>query len=151
MFNNGYKLMNRIPGSRLLIYIKFTRLSFENACWIARQASRCQHAFSKPCLVNLISKDTHLVFSITYPKTVAIPEVCHCMDILLAGIFTVQKNNYSDCKICKSYTMGCPPVRGDNPRALASGLSYVQVDKHGTTILYHLHQWRPCTSQDISC
>ena len=23
--------------------------------------------------------------------------------------------------------MGCPPVRGDNPRALASGLSYVQV------------------------
>ena len=32
-----------------------------------------------------------------------------------------------------SYTMGCPPVRGDNPRALASGLSYVQVDKHGIT------------------
>ena len=27
--------------------------------------------------------------------------------------------------------MGCPPVRGDNPRALASGLSYVQMDKHG--------------------
>ena len=25
----------------------------------------------------------------------------------------------------------CPPVRGDNPRALASGLSYVHVDKHG--------------------
>ena len=47
--------------------------------------------------------------------------------------------------------MGCPPVRGDNPRALASGLSYVQVDKHGITILYHLHQCRPCTSSDISC
>ena len=29
--------------------------------------------------------------------------------------------------------MGCPSVRGDNPRALASGLSYVQVDKHGLT------------------
>ena len=27
-----------------------------------------------------------------------------------------------------SYTMGCPHVRGDNPRALASGLSNVQVD-----------------------
>ena len=27
--------------------------------------------------------------------------------------------------------MGCPHVRGDNTRALASGLSYVQVDKHG--------------------
>ena len=50
-----------------------------------------------------------------------------------------------------SYTMGCPPVRGDNPRALASGLSYVQVDKHGITILYHLHQCRPCTSSDIPC
>ena len=53
--------------------------------------------------------------------------------------------------LCNSYTMGCPPVRGDNPRALASGLSYVQVDKHGITILYHLHQCRPCTSSDISC
>ena len=39
------KLINRIPGSRLLI-------------------SSCQHAFLKPSLVNLISKDTHVVFSI---------------------------------------------------------------------------------------
>ena len=46
--------------------------------------------------------------------------------------------------------MGCLYVRGDNPRALASGLSYVQVDKHGITILYNLHQCRPCTSRDIS-
>ena len=53
--------------------------------------------------------------------------------------------------ICNSYTMACPPVRGDNPRALASELSYVQVDKHGITILYHLHQCRTCTSQAISC
>ena len=36
------------------------------------------------------------------------------------------------------YTMACPPVRGNNPRALASALSYIQVDKHGITILYHL-------------
>ena len=41
--------------------------------------------------------------------------------------------------LCNSYTMGCPSVRGDNPRALASGLSSVQVDKHGITHLYHLH------------
>ena len=54
-------------------------------------------------------------------------------------------------KLSNSFTMGCPPVRGDNPRALASGLSYVHVDKHGITILYHLHQCRPCTSRDISC
>ena len=57
-------------------------------------------------------------------------------------------------KVCNSYTMACPPVRGDNPQALALGLSYVQVDKHGITVLYHLHQcncdfqlhtliWRP--------
>ena len=35
--------------------------------------------------------------------------------------------------------MGCPHVRGDNPRALASGLSYVQVDKHtyiGVNVAY---------------
>ena len=42
----------------------FTRLGFENACCIARQASQGQQAFSKPCLVNLISKDTHLAFSV---------------------------------------------------------------------------------------
>ena len=36
--------------------------------------------------------------------------------------------------LCNSYTMACPPVRGDNPRALA----LVQVDKHALTILYHL-------------
>ena len=30
--------------------------------------------------------------------------------------------------ISYSYTMVCPPVRGDNPRALASGLSPIQAD-----------------------
>ena len=62
---------------------------------------------------------------------------------------------FNDChgrsRIRNSYTMGCPPVRGDNPRALVSGLSYVQVDRHGITVLYHLLQYRPCTSLDISC
>ena len=51
--------------------------------------------------------------------------------------------------ISYSYTMGCSPVRGDNSRALASGLSYVQADKHGITVPYHLDQCRPCTSRDI--
>ena len=50
-----------------------------------------------------------------------------------------------------SYIIGCPPVLWDNQRALASGLSYVQVDKHGITVLYHLHRCRPCTSRYISC
>ena len=53
---------------------------------------------------------------------------------------TVICTTHVECLLSNSYTMGCPPVRGDNPRALASGLSYVQVDKHGITVLYHLHQ-----------
>ena len=32
---------------------------------LSRQASRCQQAFSTPCLVNLIWKDHHLVFSLS--------------------------------------------------------------------------------------
>ena len=57
-----------------------------------------------------------------------------------------QVNVIKQYLLSNSYTMDCPPVRGDNPRALASGLSYVHVDKHDLTILYHLHQCRPCTS-----
>ena len=69
------------------------------------------------------------------------------LQFLLIKLWEVILNSVS----CNSYTMGCPPVRGDNPRALASGLSYVQVDKHVIAILYHLHQCRSCTSSDISC
>ena len=54
------------------------------------------------------------------------------------------------CWLCNSYTMVCPPVCGDNPRALANWLSYVQVVNHDITILCHLHQCRPWTSRDIS-
>ena len=76
------------------------------------------------------------------------------------GDFNTFRNDLQTLKQCSrepslipsnSYTMGCPPIRGDNPRALASGLSYVQVDKHGITSLYHLHQCRPCKSRDILC
>ena len=46
-----------------------------------------------------------------------------------------------------------PPVQGDNPRAKACGLSPMQVDMYNNsvTILYHLHQCRPCTLRDIPC
>ena len=44
-----------------------------------------------------------------------------------------------------SYMLSCSPVFGDNPQALASELSYIQVDKHRIAILYHIHQCRPCT------
>ena len=38
--------------------------------------------------------------------------------------------------------MVCPPVLRDNPRALASGISTVQVDKLWPTHLYHDIQCR---------
>ena len=69
---------------------------------------------------------------------------------LYNGIY--ENNKHIDQLTSNSYTMGCPPVRGDNPRTLASGLFYAQVDKHGIrpTILYHNNLCRPCTSRDIS-
>ena len=77
---------------------------------------------------------------------VLLPVLLWNWHIHLEAVLTCLEDGTSN-----SYTMGCPPVRGDNPRALVSGLSYVQVDKHGITILYHLHQCRPCTLRDISC
>ena len=73
--------------------------------------------------------------------------------VILFILSLVAPSAYVHCirVICNGYTMACPPVRGDNPRALASGLSYVQVDNYSFNILYHLHQFRPCTSRDISC
>ena len=76
---------------------------------------------------------------------------CFVVMCFLGAISAKNAKKFSWGGICNSYTMGWLPVRGDNPRALASGLSYVQVDKHGITILYHLHECRPCTSRDISC
>ena len=50
-------------NTRLVSFdIKFTRQGFENACWHCNACQAIQHAFSKLILVNLISKDTHLVF-----------------------------------------------------------------------------------------
>ena len=48
----------------------------------------------------------------------------------------------------KSYTMGCQPVRGDNPRALVSGLSYVQVDNtwYNCFILFVFVALRPMST-----
>ena len=62
----------------------------------------------------------------------------------------IQVSEAPEC-ICNRYTMVCLPVHGDNTQALASGLFYVQMDSHGKTILYHLHQCRPCTLRGLSC
>ena len=47
------KLINRIPGSRLLL-----------SSLPGLALRRHDESLGKPCLVNLISKDTHLVFTI---------------------------------------------------------------------------------------
>ena len=48
--------------------IKFTRQGFKNACWHCEACRAIQNAFSKPSLVNLISKDASLVFYLSvYP------------------------------------------------------------------------------------
>ena len=62
------KLINRIPGSRILISSLPGSALRTHVESLGKPRDVCQHAFSKPCLVNLISKDTHLVFSI-YMKT----------------------------------------------------------------------------------
>ena len=67
------KLINRLPGSASLAMSTSVlkalpgKLSKDThlVFSISPQASQCQQAFSKPCLVNLISKDTHLVFSLS--------------------------------------------------------------------------------------
>ena len=58
------KLINIIPGSPLLISSLPARLQERMSSRLASLA--IPQAFSKPCLVNFISKDTHLVFSIYY-------------------------------------------------------------------------------------
>ena len=64
------KLINRIPGSRLLISslpgsaLRKLVESLSKPRDVNKRSQSLEQAFSKPCLVNLISKDTHLVFSI---------------------------------------------------------------------------------------
>ena len=95
----------------------------------------------------------YCVIRIKKLRTVTNVFICNLSvsDILLAGVVIPQRlhdayyhmDDYIEGKamfhfynyLSNSYTMGCPPVRGDNPPVLASGLSCVQVDTHGITIL----------------
>ena len=54
-----------------------------------------------------------------------------------------QKYLNKQCWPSISYTTVCQPVEGDNPQALESELSLVQVGKGDITILYHPHRFRP--------
>ena len=61
-------LISSLPGSSLKMHVELrgkphnVNKHSQSLAW-SKQALRCQQVFSKPCLVNLISKDTHLVFS----------------------------------------------------------------------------------------
>ena len=62
----GCGLGTNLRLHNLVVVPRFTTcdISLSVTSHINSQASRCQQAFSKPCLVNLISKDTLLIFSI---------------------------------------------------------------------------------------
>ena len=80
-----------------------------------------------------------MLFGFSFPSSKE-KKSCQSYGPTLAKLSGSAHGFGSITQICNSYIMACPPVRGDNPQALASGLSYVQVDKHGMTILYHLYQ-----------
>ena len=48
--------------------------------------------------------------------------------LVTGNMLTLFRPTYFSITFGNSYTMSCLPVLGDNPRALASGLSYVQVE-----------------------
>ena len=55
-----------------------------------------------------------------------------CLNLKTTGPLQIKK-----C-LSGSYTMVCPPVRGDNPQALAKGLSPMRRKNYDTAIFYHL-------------
>ena len=86
------KLINRIPGSRLLIS-SLPGLALRTH---VESLGKPRDAFSKPCLVNLISKDTHLVFSISLQF--------HQVSIYLISIlqsFYRKRESYVALYVCK--------------------------------------------------
>ena len=56
-------------------------------------------------------------------KCTSVPYCC------LSFIHLLSVSNVAFFKVCNSYIMVCPPVEGDDLRALASTLSSVQADK----------------------
>ena len=71
--------LNRIPGSRILI-------SSLPGSASRTHVLRCQREFSKPCLVNLISKDTRLVFSIPSLTLYTLMDSSFLFDIINLGM-----------------------------------------------------------------
>ena len=58
------------------------------------------------------------------------------LDVVSPSYSTVISNGTTCSYMYNSYTIGCPPVRGEST---------------SLSILYHLHQCRSYTLRDISC
>ena len=111
------KLINRIPGLRLLIS-SLPGSALRTLVESLGKPSRCQQAFSKPCLVNLISKDTHLVFTIYWAlvskinvKKTVLPTllsektlvIVYCTCLGLKTLFDITRN-FKEILKCQSKT-----------------------------------------------
>ena len=73
--------------------------------------------------------------SIVMFRFAKVPLFCSCARLYVSSVErrTALSPDGKKINLSKLYTV-CLPVRGDNPRALASGLSPEQADKRGTTI-----------------
>ena len=104
---------------RVSFDIKFTRQGFENACWHREACRAIQHAFSKPSLVNLISKDANLVFYLSVYTL--LNTLQNDYDVILMFVFIQRhKRRHS-----KSATSSCPD-KGNMPWDTKSLLGHVE-------------------------
>ena len=53
-------------------------------------------------------------------------------------------------RVSNSYTTVCPPVQGDNPRAIVCRISPLQVDKLWYNCFILPHHYRPCSVGSIT-
>ena len=125
--------------------IRFTRKGFENACWHREACRAIQHAFSKPSLVNFISKGANLVFYLSvYPllNTVQTNDYdvifYFCVDSAsFATSFKSATSSWPDkgnketfIRFCWNYSVN---IRGDCKRELLDELtSACQIQTSGT-------------------
>ena len=69
-------------------------------------------------------------------QTTSADNIFRCIFLGALGVNIIL--DVEETQLTNSCSIACPHVRGGNLRTLASGLSYVQVDKRGLTIVYHL-------------